>query len=55
MERELWKTCASRRFRQLLAVVETHGVMTPSEFAAHVEKELALNTALLKAVGLKAQ
>ena len=24
-ERELWKTCASRRFRQLLAVVETHG------------------------------
>jgi len=30
-------------------------VMTPQEFAAHVEKELALNAALVKAVGLKTQ
>jgi tripartite-type tricarboxylate transporter receptor subunit TctC len=30
-------------------------VMTPTEFDAHVEKEIALNTALVEAIGLKAQ
>ena len=30
-------------------------VMTPSEFAAHVEKEIAINEALVKATGIKAQ
>jgi hypothetical protein len=27
--------------------------MTPAEFNAHVEKEMALNAALIKAIGLK--
>jgi hypothetical protein len=27
--------------------------MTPSEFAAHVEKEFAVNAALVEAAGLK--
>jgi hypothetical protein len=30
-------------------------VMTPTEFDAHVQKEIALNTALVEAIGLKAQ
>jgi tripartite-type tricarboxylate transporter receptor subunit TctC len=30
-------------------------VMTPTEFDAHVEKEIALNMALVEAIGLKAQ
>ncbi len=30
-------------------------VMTPAEFDAHVRKEIALNTALVEAIGLKAQ
>jgi len=30
-------------------------VMTPTEFDAHVQKEIALNTALAEAIGLKAQ
>jgi tripartite-type tricarboxylate transporter receptor subunit TctC len=29
-------------------------VMTPAEFAAHVEKEIAINSALVKAAGIKA-
>jgi len=28
--------------------------MTPSEFDAHVEKEIAVNAALVKAAGIKA-
>ena len=28
-------------------------IMTPAEFAAHVEKEIAVNAALVKAAGLK--
>ena len=29
-------------------------VMTPAEFDAHVEKEIAVNAALVKAAGIKA-
>ena len=30
-------------------------VMTPTEFDAHVEKEIAVNAALVNAIGLKPQ
>ena len=29
-------------------------IMTPNEFDAHIQKEIAANTALVKATGIKA-
>jgi tripartite-type tricarboxylate transporter receptor subunit TctC len=56
LNRETLKALQEPKVRDKLASLGVDPmIMTPSEFAAHVEKELALNTALVKAVGLKAQ
>jgi len=56
LNRETLKALQEPKVRDKLASLGVDPmIMTPSEFAAHVEKELVLNTALVKAVGLKAQ
>ena len=56
LNRETLKALQEPKVRDKLASLGVDPMtMTPSEFAAHVEKELVLNTALVKAVGLKAQ
>jgi tripartite-type tricarboxylate transporter receptor subunit TctC len=56
LNRETLKALQEPKVRDKLASLGVDPmIMTPSVFAAHVEKELALNAALVKAVGLKAQ
>lgn len=56
LNRETIKALQEPKVRDKLAALGVDPmIMTPSEFAAHVEKELALNAALVKAVGLRAQ
>lgn len=55
LNRETLKALQEPKVRDKLAALGVDPmVMTPSEFAAYVEKEIALNAALVKAAGLKA-
>jgi tripartite-type tricarboxylate transporter receptor subunit TctC len=55
LNRETLKALQEPKVRDKLAALGVDPmVMTPSEFAAFVEKEIALNAALVKAAGLKA-
>ena len=54
--RETLKALQTPRLREKLAALGVDPmVMTPSEFDAHVRKEIALNAALVKATGLKVE
>lgn len=56
LHRETLKALHEPKVRDKLALLGVDPmVMTPSEFAAHVEKDLSVNAALVKAVGLTAQ
>jgi len=56
LNRETLKALQEPKVRDKLATLGFDPmVMTPSEFAAHVEKEIAINEALVKATGIKAQ
>ena len=55
LNRDTLKALQEPKVRDKLAALGVDPmVMTPSEFAAYVEKEIALNAALVKAAGLKA-
>jgi tripartite-type tricarboxylate transporter receptor subunit TctC len=54
LNRETLKALQEPKVRDKLAALGVDPmVMTPSEFAAHVEKEIAVNAALVEAAGLK--
>ena len=54
LNRETLKALQEPKVRDKLAALGFDPmVMTPAEFAAHVEKEIAVNAALVKAAGLK--
>ena len=54
LNRETLKALQEPKVRDKLAALGFEPmVMTPAQFAAHVEKEIALNAALVKAAGLK--
>jgi len=56
LNRETLKALQEPKVRDKLATLGFDPmVMTPPEFAAHVEKEIAINEALVKATGIKAQ
>jgi tripartite-type tricarboxylate transporter receptor subunit TctC len=55
LNRETLKALQEPKVRDKLAALGFEPmVMTPAEFAAHVEKEIAVNAALVKAAGIKA-
>ena len=55
LNRDTLKALQEPKVRDKLAALGVDPmVMTPSEFAAYVEKEIALNAALVKAARLKA-
>ena len=52
---ETLKALQSAQVREKLAALGIDPMaMTPAEFSAHVQKEIATNAALVKAAGLKA-
>ncbi len=54
LNRETLKALQAPKVRDKLAALGFEPMaMTPAEFAAHVEKEIAINAALVKAAGLK--
>jgi tripartite-type tricarboxylate transporter receptor subunit TctC len=54
LNRETLKAQQEPKVRDKLAALGFEPmVMTPAEFAAHVEREIAVNAALVKATGLK--
>jgi tripartite-type tricarboxylate transporter receptor subunit TctC len=54
LNRETLKALQEPKVRDKLAALGFEPmVMTPAEFAAHVEREIAVNAALVKATGLK--
>jgi tripartite-type tricarboxylate transporter receptor subunit TctC len=54
LNRETLKALETPKLRDRLATLGLDPmIMTPKEFDAHVEKEIALNTALVKAAGVK--
>ena len=54
LHRETLKALQTPKLREKLAALGLDPmVMTPKEFDAHVQKEIALNTALVKATGIK--
>ena len=54
LNRETLKVLQAPKVRDKLAALGFEPmVMTPAEFAAHVEKEIAVNAALVKAAGIK--
>ena len=54
LHRETAKALQTPKVRDKLAALGVDPmVMTPSEFDAYVEKEIAVNAALVKAVGIK--
>jgi tripartite-type tricarboxylate transporter receptor subunit TctC len=54
LHRETLKALQAPKLRERLAQLGVDPmVMTPKEFDAHVEKEIALNAALVKAIGIK--
>lgn len=56
LHRETLKALQEPKVRDKLATLGVEPmVMTSSDFEAHVDKEIAINAALVKAVGLKAQ
>ena len=55
LHRETLKALQAPKVRDKLAALGVDPmVMTPAEFDAHVEKEIAVNAALVKAIGIKA-
>jgi len=55
LHRETLKALQAPKMRDRLAALGVEPmVMTPSEFDAHVQKEIAVNAALVKATGIKA-
>ena len=55
LNRETLKALQEPKVRDKLAALGFEPmVMTPAQFAAHVEKEIAVNAALVKAAGIKA-
>ena len=55
LNHETLKALQAPKVRERLATLGFDPmVMTPKEFDAHVEKEIAINAALVKAVGIKA-
>ena len=55
LHRETLKALQAPKVRDKLAALGLDPmVMTPAEFDAHVEKEIAINAALVKAAGIKA-
>ena len=56
LHRETLKALQEPKVRDKLATLGVDPmVMTPTEFDALVEKEIAINAALVKAIGLKAK
>ena len=56
LHRETLKALQEPRTRERLAALGVDPLlMTPDEFDAHVQKEIAVNAALVKAIGLKAE
>jgi tripartite-type tricarboxylate transporter receptor subunit TctC len=56
LHRETLKALQAPKVKDKLATLGVDPmVMTPTEFDAHVEKEIALNAALVKAIGLQPQ
>jgi tripartite-type tricarboxylate transporter receptor subunit TctC len=54
LNRETLKALQTPKLREKLAALGLDPmVMTPKEFDAHVQKEIALNAALVKAIGIK--
>lgn len=54
LHRETLKALREQKVRDRLAALGVDPMlMTPAEFDAHVEKEMAINAALVKAIGLK--
>jgi len=54
LHRETLKALQAPKVRDTLAALGVDPmVMTPAQFAAHVEKEIAVNAVLVKAAGLK--
>jgi tripartite-type tricarboxylate transporter receptor subunit TctC len=54
LHREILKTLQSPKVHDRLAALGIDPMaMTPREFDAHVEKEIAINAALVKATGIK--
>jgi tripartite-type tricarboxylate transporter receptor subunit TctC len=56
LHRETLKALQARKVRDKLAALGIDPmVMTPTEFDAHIEKEIAVNAALVKAIGFQPQ
>lgn len=54
LHRETYKALQEPKTRERLAALGVDPmVMTPTEFDAHVQKEIAINAALVKEIGLK--
>ena len=54
LNRETLKALQAPKVREKLAALGVDPmVMTPKEFDAHVQKEIAVNAALVKAIGIK--